>query len=77
MLHGRENLKKELEIKSIIASVLGTEKRAQSDCVFRKSKKGSDGETVIWMNAVKGVNSGETLEVTQIQVEKRVEVSDI
>lgn len=83
MLNGRENLKKELEIKSIVTSVFGIDNPTQLDNPFNVPRKGSDGETAvavppsIWVKTTKGRKSGDTFEIAQIQVDRRVEVSDI
>lgn len=81
MLHAREHLKKELEIKSIVTCAFGPYNDSQLDDPFNAPRKGSDGETAvaqsIWMNTIKGENSGDTFGIAQIQVDKRVVVSDI
>lgn len=80
MLHGRENLKKELEIKSFVTAAFGTDNRNDP---FHPSRKESNGDTAIavpqsiWMNTFKGGKSGDTFEMAQIQVDKKVVVSDI
>lgn len=82
MLHGREGLKKELELKSIVTSVLGVDNCSQAEIPF-PPRKGSDGETVIgdppgfWMNTIKGGKSADTFGIGQIRVDQKVVVSDI
>jgi len=83
MLNGREHLKKELGTKSIITSVFKTDDSTRLDNSFHAPRKGSDVETSIeapqnfWMNTLKGGKSGDKFGIAQIQVDKRVEVSDI
>lgn len=83
MLHGRENLKKELEVKSIVTSAFGTDIGTRLDNPFHTQRKGSDGETAvevpqgIWMNTIKGGKSRDPFGIAQIQVDQRVVVSDI
>lgn len=82
MLHGREGLKKELEIKSIVTSVLGLDNCSRAENPF-PPRKGSDGETVIgvppgvWTNTIKGRKSPDTFGIGQIQVDQTVVLSDI
>ena len=83
MLHGRENLRGELEVKSIATCAFGTDNAIQLDNPFNVSRKESDGSTAvgippsIWVNTVKGRRSGDTFGIAQIQVDKKVVVSDI
>lgn len=83
MLHGRENLKKELEIKSIVTCAFGSVNSIQLANPFNVPRKESDGETAVgippslWVNTIKGRRSGDTFGIAQIQVDKKVVVSDI
>jgi hypothetical protein len=83
MLHGRENLKKELEIKSIVTCAFETGNSIQMNNPFSASRKESDGETAvaippsIWVNTIKGRRSGDAFGIAQIQVDKKVVVADI
>jgi len=84
MLHAREGLKKELEMKSIMASALEIGDSNHADDAFRSSKKAADEEVDvigisrgIWLETIKGGKSGETPGVARIQVDQRIIVSDI
>jgi len=84
MLSGRDGLKKELEIKSIITSVFGVDDRTHLGNPFSVTRKGSDGETGtiqvpenVWVNTIKGRRSVEKIGIARIQVDQKVVVSDI
>jgi hypothetical protein len=84
MLHAREGLKKELEMKSIMASALEIDDSNHADDAFRSSRKAADEEIDvigisrgIWLETIKGGKSGETPGVARIQVDQRIIVSDI
>lgn len=83
MLNGRENLKKELEIKSIVTSIPGAD-HTRVDNPSHVSRKETDrdsdtfeGTQGIWVNAIKGRRSGDAFGIGQIQIDQKVEVSDI
>lgn len=79
MLHGRENLKKELEIKSFATSIFRTNNGTQPDDPFHPSKKGSDEETEVAVPQsilIKGEKSRDMFGISPIQVDKRIVVSD-
>jgi len=85
MLNGREALKDELRIRCFSISGLGSYDPTKLDSSFRTSrlsKKGSDCSTdvevpqSVWMDATKGGKSADTLGIGQIQVEKKIVVSD-
>jgi hypothetical protein len=80
MLNGREGLKEELQMKSIITS--GFE--AYHHNSFRGSRKEADEESdateapsTVWMETIKGVKSVDALGLTQVQVDQKVGVSEI
>ena len=84
MLSGRDRLKKELELKSIVTSVFGVDHRTPLGDPFCESRKGSDGESGtiqvpedVWINKIKGRRSVEKFEVARIQVDQKVLVSEI
>lgn len=84
MLHAREGLKKELEMKSIAVSLLEIDDTNPADDAFRSSKKAADEETDvigisrgIWLETIKGGESGDTPGIARIQVDQRIIVSDI
>jgi len=83
MLNGREALKKELRFKSIVMSASGAYDPAHLDNSFHvpmKVARGDVGELEVppsvWMNTKAG-NTTESLGVAQIQVNRKVMVSDI
>jgi len=84
MLHAREGLKKELEMKSIVTSVLEIGNSNQANEPFSSSTKAADEETDtikfargIWMGPIKGSKTVDTPGIARIQVDQRVIVSDI
>ena len=87
MLHGREGLKKELGVKSVAVSAFETSNHTHLDNPFHASKvsrkginedpDGIEASQSVWMDTIKGRNPVDAFEVAQIQVDRKVVVSDI
>ena len=81
MLNGREKLKKELERKSYTtSSALETYNHTRPDDVFHASRKGAGAIEVpqsVQMDKIRGGKSLDTPGIMQIQVGKRVVVSNM
>lgn len=80
MLNGREALKEELQMKSIVTSGFEVYNRNS----FHASRKDVDGESdatgvapSVWMETIKGGKPAESIEVARIQVDRKVAVADI
>ena len=80
MLNGREGLKEELQMKSIVES--GFE--AYNHNSFRVSKKETDVESdatgapsSVWMETIRGSKTPDAFGSAHIQVDRKVVVSDI
>ena len=84
MLNGRERLREEYRARSYIASGLGTHNRTHPDNTFHLSKRGGDVEAVameakqsMWMDTIQRGDSADKMGVAQIQVDRRIVVSDL
>ena len=80
MLNGREGLKEELQMKSIVTS--GFE--AYNHSGFRVSKKDADVESdatgapsSVWMETIRGSKTPDAFGSAQIQVDQKVVVSEV
>lgn len=84
VLNGRERLREEYRAKSYVASGLGTHNRTHPDNAFHLSKRGGDAEAdameaqqTVWMDTIQRGDSADKMGIAQIQVDRRILVSDL
>ena len=84
MLNGRERLREEYRARSYVASGLGTHNHTHPDNTFHLSKRRGDveGDVVgtqrsVWMDTTQRGDSADKIGIAQIQVDRRIVVSDL